>query len=84
MDRFPDPFAFAALCKPIFMRHGVLCRVGPQIRLGPPLSITDTETDILGNALIAAILELERRVLDGALSEPQSASTLSKSRVATR
>lgn len=84
MDRFPDPFAFAALCKPIFMRHGVLCRVEPQIRLGPPLSITDTETDILGNALIAAILELERRVLDGALSEPQSASTLSKSRVATR
>ncbi|WP_103064277.1 aspartate aminotransferase family protein [Actinomyces qiguomingii] len=71
MDRFADPFAFAALCKPIFMRHRVLCRVGPQIRLGPPLSITDAETDVLGESLIAAILEVERSVVDGGMGQPQ-------------
>lgn len=83
MDRFSDPFAFAALCKPIFMRHGVLCRVGLQIRLGPPLSITDAETDALGNVLIAAILEVERRVRDGALGESQSAPMPSEPWAAT-
>jgi len=62
MERFTDPFALAAIGKPIFMRHGVLCRVGPQIRLGPPLSITDAETDALAAALVAAILEVEEWV----------------------
>lgn len=61
-ERFTDPFALAAISKPIFMKHGVLCRVGPQVRLGPPLSITDDETDELGRALVAAILEVQERV----------------------
>ncbi|WP_147681111.1 aspartate aminotransferase family protein [Actinomyces ruminicola] len=82
MDRFADPFAFAALCKPIFMRHGVLCRVGPQIRLGPPLSITDAETDFLGESLIAAILEVEQRVLEGGVGQPQLPPTHDEPRAA--
>lgn len=63
MKRFSDPFELAAVSKPIFMKNGVLCRVGGQIRLGPPLSISESETSLLGELLIASICELESEVV---------------------
>lgn len=74
MKSFSDPFALAALSKPIFLQHRILCRVGPQIRLGPPLCISDAETDALGRAVASSIRAIERRVREGALSEGTSST----------
>lgn len=58
-ERFSNPSAVAEALKPIFMEHKVLCRVGPQIRLGPPLSISKAEIEQLAEGIISSIREFE-------------------------
>jgi adenosylmethionine-8-amino-7-oxononanoate aminotransferase len=60
---FPDAFALAKVGKEALLDERVLCRTGNQIRLGPPLSITEAETDDLSERLVRAIgvVEMQTR-----------------------
>lgn len=62
-ERFSNPSAVAEAFEPIFMEHKILRRVGPQIRLGPPLSISRAEIEQLAEGIISSIRESEFHVM---------------------